>query len=95
MLSPLVTALLGSHFTVLHSEDGAAYSVLEWRTPPEAPSPPLHLHHRTDEGFYVLEGRLCLVIDDKQPCTSPARSCLFAADSATRSGTPANELRCS
>jgi uncharacterized cupin superfamily protein len=30
-----------------------------------------HLHHRTDEGFYVLEGRLCLVIDDKQTVYEP------------------------
>lgn len=69
--SPPATTLLGSQFTVLHSERGGGYSVLEWRTPPQAPSPPLHVHHHTDEGFYVLEGRLCLMVEDDQSVYRP------------------------
>lgn len=65
-MAPPSTSLLGSQFTVLHTEPGAAYSVLRWRTPPGAPAPPLHLHRRIDEGFYVLEGRLGLMVEDEQ-----------------------------
>ncbi|MGV3615075.1 MAG: cupin domain-containing protein [Fimbriimonas sp.] len=41
------------------------FVVAEWTDdgcPPEGPMPvaPLHLHHRCDEAWYVLEGTLCV-----------------------------------
>jgi mannose-6-phosphate isomerase-like protein (cupin superfamily) len=43
-------------------EDGtqtrATLGVAEFAVPPHAPTPPPHLHHAHEEGFYVLEGEL-------------------------------------
>jgi len=43
-------------------EAGGVYCLVEEASPPQG-GPPLHLHHRKDESFYVLEGnynfRLC------------------------------------
>jgi mannose-6-phosphate isomerase-like protein (cupin superfamily) len=76
MSPPSVVGLLGSEITVLHAEAGAAYSLLRWRTPAGAPSPPLHLHRRTDEGFYVLQGALCLLIEDETRVHGPGEFAL-------------------
>jgi mannose-6-phosphate isomerase-like protein (cupin superfamily) len=35
------------------------HALIEMLTPP-GDQPPLHVHHDDDEGFYVLEGELCL-----------------------------------
>ncbi len=35
------------------------HALIEMLTPP-GDQPPLHVHHDEDEGFYVLEGELCL-----------------------------------
>ena len=52
--------LLGELYTikVTGAETGGAFAVVEQMTPPDAPGPPPHRHHRTDETFYVLEGDL-------------------------------------
>jgi mannose-6-phosphate isomerase-like protein (cupin superfamily) len=63
--------LLGSEVSLLHVEPGGAYSLLEWRTPPGSPSPPLHLHRRTDEGLHVVRGTLGVVIDDRRTVHGP------------------------
>jgi mannose-6-phosphate isomerase-like protein (cupin superfamily) len=39
------------------------YSLLEWIAPAGAPSPPVHIHHETDEGFYVLDGTYAFLLD--------------------------------
>src|SRR5215472_1738661 len=43
-------------------EDGAhtrgTLGVAEFVVPPHAPTPPPHVHHAHEEGFYVLEGEL-------------------------------------
>src|SRR5215472_18070248 len=43
-------------------EDGAqtrgTLGVAEFAVPPHAPTPPPHVHHAHEEGFYVLEGEL-------------------------------------
>ncbi len=41
-----------------------AFAVLEYRMAPETLGPPPHLHRRTDEAFYVLEGELTFQLDD-------------------------------
>jgi mannose-6-phosphate isomerase-like protein (cupin superfamily) len=47
----------------VYAEAGAPYSLLEWIAPAGAPSPPVHIHHETDEGFYVLDGTYSLLLD--------------------------------
>ena len=48
------------HMVVL--EDGTqtrgTLGVAEFEVPPHAPTPPPHIHHAHEEGFYVLEGEL-------------------------------------
>jgi len=63
-MAPATFQLLGSAIR-LHVEP-AAFSLLEWRTPPHAPAPPLHLHRQTDEAVYVASGRLATDIDGEQ-----------------------------
>jgi len=43
-------------------EDGThtrgTLGVAEFEVPPHAPTPPPHIHHAHEEGFYILEGEL-------------------------------------
>ena len=52
--------LLGERYriAVAGEETGGAFALVEHVCPPEAPGPPPHRHHRTDETFYVLEGEV-------------------------------------
>jgi quercetin dioxygenase-like cupin family protein len=47
----------------VHEDPSSGYALLEWEAPPGAASPPVHIHHRTDEGFYVLSGEYRFLID--------------------------------
>jgi mannose-6-phosphate isomerase-like protein (cupin superfamily) len=47
----------------VHAETGGSYSLLEWIAPAGAPSPPVHIHHETDEGFYVMSGTYAFLLD--------------------------------
>jgi mannose-6-phosphate isomerase-like protein (cupin superfamily) len=49
----------------VHTEPGSPYSLLEWEAPAGAASPPVHIHHRTDEGFYVLSGAFDFLQDQR------------------------------
>jgi mannose-6-phosphate isomerase-like protein (cupin superfamily) len=44
---------------------GGAYGLFESRVPPGF-SPPLHVHHREDEAFWILEGELDVCCGDRQ-----------------------------
>jgi mannose-6-phosphate isomerase-like protein (cupin superfamily) len=67
MSSPiLVTPLLGN---VIGSADSLI--VAEWQDPggqtsKEHPIAPLHVHHHDDEIWYVLEGSLCVQLEDAE-----------------------------
>lgn len=55
----------------LDSEDTAgAFAVMEAVTPPNA-GPPVHLHRREDESFYVLEGEFEFVVDGQRLTAGP------------------------
>ena len=41
-----------------------AYALVEM-TAPQGDMPPLHVHRRDDEGFYVLDGRLTLFVGEQ------------------------------
>ncbi len=47
----------------VHADAGSPYALLEWSAPPGTPSAPVHVHHRTDEGFYVLAGTFGFLLD--------------------------------
>ena len=46
------------------ADTGGRYTLLDVRMPPGAASP-LHVHHTEDEGFYVLEGNVTIVVGDE------------------------------
>lgn len=56
------------------AESGGAFSLIEVHYPPGF-SPPVHLHHREDESFYVLEGEVSFACGDE---TWTARAGAFA-----------------
>ncbi len=45
-------------FKATGADTAGAYSVIEYLAPPASPGPPPHLHHHTDEAFYVLDGEV-------------------------------------
>lgn len=42
--------------TYVHEDPASGYALLVWEAPPGAASPPVHVHHHTEEGFYVVSG---------------------------------------
>jgi mannose-6-phosphate isomerase-like protein (cupin superfamily) len=53
----------GVKITFVHSDPASAYSLMEWDAPAGTRSPPVHVHHHTDEGFYVLSGTYSFLLD--------------------------------
>ena len=51
------------HIRLKGEETDGAYSVIEDVTPPQA-GPPLHVHSREDETFYVVEGEYEIQVGD-------------------------------
>jgi len=63
---PAATVSVGAvTVTYVHEEQTGGYALLEWEAPPGAASPPVHVHHRTNEGFYVLSGAYRFLVGDK------------------------------
>ncbi len=54
---------------------GGAYSLSEI-SGARGNMPPLHVHHRDDETFYVLDGELRLFIGDRESVLAPGRAAL-------------------
>ena len=52
--------------TYVHEDPASGYALLEWESPPMAASPPVHIHHRTEEGFYVLSGVYRFLVDGSE-----------------------------
>jgi mannose-6-phosphate isomerase-like protein (cupin superfamily) len=57
--------LLGFGVTLLVGGADAAFSVQRWCAQAGAGGIPVHLHDRTEEGFYVVEGEIGLWLDDR------------------------------
>ena len=51
------------------------HSVLEMRAP-AGDQPPLHVHHDSDEGFYVLESEVTVWVGDEQRVLGPGQFAL-------------------
>ncbi|MFI5283875.1 MAG: cupin domain-containing protein [Candidatus Dormibacterales bacterium] len=49
----------------VHTGPASPYSLIEWIAPPGTPSPPVHIHHQTDEGFYMLSGAFRFLLDGR------------------------------
>jgi mannose-6-phosphate isomerase-like protein (cupin superfamily) len=77
-LAPVILPPGGNHYAyatdlaakvapckVSSADSGGAFSALENITPPKQ-GPPLHLHHREDEWFYVATGKFVFEIDGER-----------------------------
>ena len=64
--------LVGDVYTCLASgeETGGAYALFEARVP-AGNGPPPHVHHREDEAFYVLEGRVEFTTEGRTVVAGP------------------------
>ncbi len=62
--------LIGVTVTFVAMPPGAPYSLIEWDARVGSPSPPLHVHHRTDEGFYVMSGTFGFLVDGEKSSAS-------------------------
>src|SRR5258706_10198384 len=51
--------------TCVHDEPGSGCALLGWGAPPGEPSPPVHVHHHTDEGFYVVSGTYRFLVGEE------------------------------
>ena len=58
------------------------FSLIEGTFPESSAGPPAHVHHDCDEGFYVLEGELTVVVDG-EPVTASAGSFVLVPRGAT------------
>jgi hypothetical protein len=79
--------LLGFDVTAYGSDADAGFSVEAWRSQRAAGGIPVHVHARTDEGFYVVEGEIALWLDDRARCWERARTSACDPVAATASGT--------
>jgi mannose-6-phosphate isomerase-like protein (cupin superfamily) len=64
--------VLGEILTIIVSgkDSDGIYAVIEEVSPPSG-GPPLHLHHKEDESFYVLEGEYEIQCGDDKIIASP------------------------
>jgi quercetin dioxygenase-like cupin family protein len=60
----VVAERLGLHVTLL--ADSEELGVVEVRSAPGGAAPPLHLHPRHTESFYVLRGELTITVDGEE-----------------------------
>jgi mannose-6-phosphate isomerase-like protein (cupin superfamily) len=63
--------LIGARVTFVPMDDRTPYSLTEWDLEPGAQGPPIHIHHKTDEGFYVMAGHFGFVLDGITTYTKP------------------------
>src|SRR6266568_3731684 len=74
---------------------GGALGLLDFKTP--AGQTPLHVHHKEDEGWYLLEGKVTCTCGDESTSIEPG-GFIWLPNTASRSfssrsGTPARRAR--
>ncbi|HEX7263325.1 MAG TPA: cupin domain-containing protein [Candidatus Dormibacteraeota bacterium] len=55
--------LIGATVTFIPEGGASSYSLIEWVAKVGAVSPPVHIHHETDESFYVMSGTFVFLLD--------------------------------
>ncbi len=88
--------LMTAVFKADGAETAGAWSVSEWLLQPRSPGPGEHAHEDADDAFYVLEGTVTFILDDKV-ADAPAGSFVLAPagvrhDFENRSDKPARLL---
>lgn len=74
---PAETLRLGAHIVrIVQPESSAPFAAIEWTAPPNLPGPPLHIHRRTHEAFYVVDGLAGFQVDE-MTVAKPAGSSLM------------------
>jgi quercetin dioxygenase-like cupin family protein len=68
--------------TYLHEDPTSGYALLQWDAPPGAPSPPVHIHHRAEEGFYVVSGLYRFLVEGEVIEGAPGTHVLVGAGKA-------------
>lgn len=61
--TPVTVDLSGAKVTFIPMDQAATYSLSEWVVPPGWLNPPIHVHHGTDEGFYIMDGHFGFLLD--------------------------------
>ncbi|GAB3398994.1 quercetin 2,3-dioxygenase [Flindersiella endophytica] len=51
-------------------QTGGAYTLIEWSAP-EGFGPPLHVHNKEDEAFYLLDGQIAINCGDRRWTAGP------------------------
>lgn len=76
-----VLSVLGDFITcrATGADTGGAYSLVETNTPPRV-GPPLHVHHREDEGFYVIAGEFEIQVGDRTLHATPGTFAFLPRD---------------
>ena len=72
--------LIGITVSFTPTQPGAPYSLIEWDAEAGSPSPPVHVHRQTDEGFYVLEGKFGFLVDGLVTHAAPGTHVLAPKD---------------
>ena len=67
------------------AQTGGLLTIIEITEPPGSEAP-LHVHHRDDETFWILEGDLTIVVGGRPSTPAPATS--SSAPAACRTATP-------
>ena len=63
---------LGGHFTTkLRGDEAEARFALVEAVVSRSGEPPMHIHHREDEAWYVLDGQMTFHVDDEQMVAQP------------------------
>jgi uncharacterized cupin superfamily protein len=68
--------------TYVLEDPASGYALLEWEAPPGAASPPVHIHHWTDEGFYVVSGVYGFLVDGQEIDAPPGTYVLVSPGQA-------------
>ncbi len=63
--------LIGARVTFVPMGEGSNYELTEWVLEPGVAGPPIHRHHRHDEGFYVMEGDFGFLLDGTTTYAKP------------------------
>jgi quercetin dioxygenase-like cupin family protein len=61
---------------IVGENTGDRYSIVEDALPPKSPGPPLHVHRKTNEAFYVVKGFLKFLIGTEK-VDAPAGAFVF------------------